>query len=142
MSKNDFKSCQCKKCKNACTYAPGFMTPNEAELAINSGYAGQLMIDWWVMDVGTKDIELLCPAVIGHEGRYAPELNFFSVSKGVCTFFVDGKCKIHDSGFKPLECCRAMACEESYMDRERGIVKLWDTPKGKKILKRFKEFQL
>src|SRR5262245_51533200 len=110
-------SCTCEKCIRACQRAPGWMSPEEARKAIDNGYADRLMRDWFEPSskYGNKErIYVLAPASLGCEGKDAPEVDREDLhniirglewNKGRCTFFNDeGRCEVHESGFKPLQC--------------------------------------
>lgn len=106
--------CSCEKCANLCTWAPGWMWPDEARAAIAAGLSDRLMIDWLEPDhrIGNdRRVYVLCPATVGREGGVAEE-DLFTIlicGKGVCTFLKDGLCEIH-STVKPQQCRDAMAC--------------------------------
>jgi Fe-S-cluster containining protein len=125
------------------------MLPEEASRAIADGRAGRLMLDWWEPsdELGNEDrIYLLCPAAEDCEGCFAPIGDFLEMAlglfeKGQCTFLKAGKCEIHDSGFKPLECRTAhhdREDEELPLDERASIAAAWMTDRGRQIVAEWK----
>jgi hypothetical protein len=123
------------------------MTPAEARLAIEKGFGPKLMKDWLEPCRQLGNIEkifVLCPASRGYEGCDGPEMPFSAIfvarawSKGVCTFLEKNKCAIHDSGFKPLQCREALACDDEQNEKcpdNYEMAKLWDTEEGRETVK-------
>lgn len=96
-------ACSCDSCKAACSYKPGWFSPDQIEpLAANLGLTPQelfdqhLQVDWWVDD---PDVFVLSPRLRHETGGSMMPVD----STGECHWFVDGKCAIHDLG-KPFEC--------------------------------------
>lgn len=139
MSKTEKRdSCRCKSCVSCCETFPGWMNPEDAMKAIESGYGDRLMLDWLYADADEgfeNDVEVLTPASVGYESRKAPEMPslgvFFGWDKGRCTFLSRGKlCQIHDSGFKPQQCRETIACEDKGPDNF-VMAQLWNTECGR-----------
>jgi Fe-S-cluster containining protein len=137
-------SCTCEKCVGACEHNPGWMTPQEARAAIRAGLANRLMRDWLEPsdELGNETrVWVLAPASIGCEGEDAPEMPFMAFymgwSKGRCTFLKNGRCEIHDSGFKPIHCRVALACDQEYniiAVNNFEVARLWDSDLGRQVI--------
>ena len=110
---------------------PGWFTPEEAICAIEAGYAKQLSI------VNQQGIEAIAPSVRGQEGKAV----YFG--GGRCTFYRKGKCTIHETCFKPIECRTGFACDKNdpEMPTLRDIFKMWseDQPVAQKARSMWKE---
>lgn len=143
-------SCFCEKCASLCRRNPGWMTPDEAEAAINAGMQGRLMQDWIDPDISVGNDEMifvLGPACVGHEGDMAPATpdDFFTAwfwEKGRCTFLTaQDLCEIHDSGFKPVECREASGCQpRPDFDRDadlRMFAEAWGSERGLALMERW-----
>lgn len=143
-------ACKCSRCASYCD-RPGWPTPDEAEHLMDAGHAERLMLDWWCADLDLPRTEVLSPAIVGYEGKDAPDdlaggpfalLFGSSSSVGGCTFFKDGLCGIHESGAKPLE------CRAAYHDREEEyeavenmhleVARLWNSDRGRSLVARWK----
>lgn len=138
--------CHCSRCVTLCQRNPGWMTPLEARLAIEAGYASRLMKDWLEPCTELKNekrIFVLAPASIGYEGREAPDMPFSAIftgwCKGKCTFLRKGRCEIHDSAFKPRQCREAYGCvpNEDCPDNYE-MARLWNTRDGRNVVKQWK----
>lgn len=130
--KDEGFKCSCDTCKSMCS-RPCWPTPEEAERLIDAGFASKLMLDYWVGDAEDGgDIDLLCPANPGSEGRRA---DTFDIRRG-CIFHVEGLCQLHDSGLKPIE-GKMARCKDSPSGIHFAIAKTWDTPKGKQVIARW-----
>ena len=125
----DKSECGCDKCVACCHHMPGWFLPGEAEevaeflgVDLEELAKTRLMADYWV---GTPNIEILAPAIIGYEGTEAP---FYA--RGSCTFLVEDQCLIHS--VKPYECavvsCKASAGHDDNGDNtlRREISEAWD----------------
>lgn len=125
--------CQCQICKDMCK-RPCWPTPEEAEKLINAGHIKKLMLDYYFSD---NDIELLCPALIGYEGKEAP---FFPVGK--CIFQdISGLCELHDLNLKPTEGRKSICSRKDikiHQQLHKDIAMLWDSEIGKNIIKKWK----
>lgn len=99
-------ACSCAKCAGACEHKPGWFKPEQiAPLAEALGLSEQelfdkhLQVDWYEAEDDEGDIFVLSPAVVdGDAGDM-----FDGDPRGVCRWFIEGKCAIHDLG-KPFEC--------------------------------------
>jgi len=123
------KPCLCKICMNYCQ-RPGWWTVEEAQKAIEAGYAYRMMLEM----SPERDFGVLSPAFKGNECNYA--LQYFS-NRG-CTFLNAGLCELHGTGLLPLEC--------GYCHHERkglglnchlDIEKDWNSQYGKKLIVRW-----
>ena len=118
--------CSCDVCKTYCK-RPGWWTVEEAEKAVEAGYALRMMLEV------PKDFSfgVLSPAFMGCEGNFA--LQEYAV-RGCC-FLKDGLCELHGTGFQPLECrfChhdrrgQGQTCHEA-------IENDWHTPRGQRLV--------
>jgi Fe-S-cluster containining protein len=139
-----FHSCTCRGCVTCCYVQPGWMTPVEAERAINAGLASKLMRDWLPISAGRAYV--LCPATAGHGGRDAPEPTQADlrhteagpiVIRGRCGFLnVKQRCAIHGSGFKPVQ-CRLSSCFGDRSPDKREIAAMWDSDHGRELFARW-----
>lgn len=139
------RPCSCSECIDLCRRNPGWMTPAEANAAIDAGLAKRLMRDWLepCTEYGNDEkIWILAPASEGCEGLDAPECDSWVSAfmgnwcKGQCTFLRDGKCEIHDSGFKPRQCRETLGCTGEHTTNYE-IAKHWDTDEGRTVVERW-----
>lgn len=142
----------CPACIEACEDNPGWMTPDEAERAINAGLGGSLMRDWLdpCPPLGNRDrIYVLCPAAAGCAGDDGPEMPEVPFAwrwwtKGRCVMLAsDNRCRLHGTGYKPLQCREALCGGRGY-ENEPGdpasnydIAKLWNTDRGRALVARW-----
>lgn len=150
-------SCTCDYCKKACELNPGWFLPEEARLAMYSGYAKRMMLDWydgWRDYIGDDNkIYVLAPASKGYESKLAPNKDddgsesfmvsfFMPWNKGRCTLLSPERlCTIHDSGFKPFQCRSSFSCKEYDTNSDYGneaVANQWDTKLGRKVIKEWK----
>jgi len=79
-----------------------------------------LAVDWY--EGYPEDTFLLSPAIVGA----TPGDMFPASPRGVCVFYQEGRCQIHEA--KPHECreywCGAPASDEA--PRHRGVAKAWE----------------
>ena len=137
------ESCTCAKCVNACKCNPGLMMPNEAEAAIDAGYASSLMLNWYDL---LHAIYILCPASIGYEGHRAPSLRQMHHDDGIycgrCVFLNDhNRCMIHNTQFKPYVCRKSMVCTDKPNVADtlmREVAEAWDNDEAKTLIARWK----
>lgn len=121
--------CSCEVCVNYCK-RPGWWTVDEAAKAIESGFAGRMMLE-----ISPEfNFGVLSPAFKGNEGAYS--LQIFA-NQG-CTFLQNGLCELFGTGFQPLECrfChhdRKGSGEKCHND----IGEDWNTEKGKRLIVRW-----
>lgn len=143
--------CRCDKCASACRLLPGRMTPEEAQRAIAAGLASRMMLDWYdpCSRLGNNDkVLMITPGSVGYEGTDAPDTEDLfpgglmqAWTSGPepmpCTFFKDGLCGIHDSGFKPQQCRTVYACT-GQGDENIVLARLWWTPLGQEVVEQWK----
>lgn len=151
------QSCQCKECVLACMTRPCWGTPDDAKKLMAAGFADRLMLDVWPTP-DYREVELLCPAVVGYEGKDAPDpterigiVSLAAVSLlsgtmlenpyGRCTFLTeDNKCELHEAGLKPLEGRRAW-CKERRKPayaRHQRCGQSWDSWRARRVIARWK----
>lgn len=139
---NNVASCTCDRCVSACYQAPGWFGLDDAEVAIDAGYAKKMMLDWWEEhDDGDNNTYVLAPAVVGFGGRLAPDIPEFPFSfgwvKGRCSLLDDkSRCTIHSTGFKPAQ-CRALGHGVSLKNQD--AIKPWRTKRGLALIRRWKK---
>jgi hypothetical protein len=81
------------------------------------------MFDRWDGDgFDGGNIYILAPANKGYEGKRAP--NWPSTEDG-CTFWHNGLCGIHTTGFKPIE-GRLASCKDMNMGLHEKVAQLWN----------------
>lgn len=127
---NIMSDCRCESCQNACGYKPGWFMPGEAEklaehfgIAFEEVFKTKLSVDWYEADENfVSDVFLLSPSVVG--GPTGEE--FDANPHGVCVFFVDGACSIHD--VKPFECRSTMHTDshEEVAKRHVSVAHAWE----------------
>ena len=122
-------ACSCKVCLAYCA-RPGWWTVEEAEQAIETGYANRMMLEV----APELTFGVLSPAFKGCEGFYAT--NEFARNK--CTFLKDDRCELFGTGRQPLECrfChheRTGLGQRCHTDLERD----WKTPAGQALVDRW-----
>lgn len=118
------ETCSCDICKSMCE-RPCWPTPEEAFALIEAGLGPRLMQDEWV-----PAPQLLCPALIGHEGGYAPFIPY-----GKCTFqTADGLCELHNLGLKPFE--GRMAHHDHTVNKglHPSVAETWANEEGRAVL--------
>lgn len=125
--------CSCETCKAMCQ-RPCWPSPDEAQKLIDVGYGPRLMNDYWVGGGPDGDnIELLCPALKGYEGKSTP----YS-PRGKCTFQDEaGLCKLHDLGLKPIE-GRLASCKHEDGEGHRiheDTAMTWNNPEAQQKVK-------
>jgi hypothetical protein len=129
--------CSCDHCQSMCT-RPCWPTPKEAHILIEKGYGASLMLDYWYGH--SENIEVLCPALKGSEGKKAPR---YPRSDEGCTFWgVDKLCALHSIKLKPLEGRTAHHEIEEDQDKDPSIheqiARLWDTDEGRNVVSNWK----
>lgn len=105
MAKPSFE-CDCAQCQSACRNKPGWFLPGEVEalaqnlaIPVEQLFRERLAVDWWATDAKLAETFVLSPAVVENPAGQ----EFPSNPRGICTFFKNGKCEIHEYG-KPHEC--------------------------------------
>lgn len=120
--------CQCKSCRGACQFKPGWFMPGEVEKAamllgvpLPEFFKTRLGIDWFTNPDGPPTF-VLSPAVT----HQAPGQEFGYDARGVCTFFKEGKCEIHAA--KPSECRALMHTDTWDMvpPRHAAVAVAWE----------------
>jgi len=87
--------CSCDICLSYCK-RPGWWTINEAQKAIDAGFACRMMLEM----SPEKDFVVLSPAFKGNEGKYALQI----FADNGCTFLKNDRCELFGKDFQPLEC--------------------------------------
>lgn len=120
------KPCSCDICVAFCM-RPGWWTVEEAESAINEGYAKRMMLEM----APELTFGVLSPAFKGCEGNFA--LNTYS--KNGCNFLKNNLCELHGTGHQPLE-CRVCRHDRPGMGKQchSDIEKDWDTQAGQSLI--------
>lgn len=139
---NQAEACSCDKCVSLCKRNPGWMTPQEAMLAIADGQGTRLMRDW--LEPGSKlgnqeRLYVLAAASIYCEGSNAPEFASWQLilgecTKGCCTFLKEGLCELHATAYKPKQCRESMGCRPPRGPDNYEMGRLWDTEEGREAL--------
>lgn len=132
MSIENLKRITCEGCVHGimlCETRPCWGTPADIRKIVDAGFGKRLMFDWWV---GTgSDVEILAPAIVGHEGQEAP-----SFPMGKCTFLTeDKKCELHDLGLKPLEGAAACCKVGTQPSMHHDIAMTWANPEAQALVK-------
>ena len=113
MEKYKENECSCEICQNMCK-TPCIGTPLEMGKISVAGFRNRLSVSFWAYGklVGTHDklIQIIAP--------------MYDEKKECCTFFVNGKCELHNLGLKPTE-GRYASHENIPVD---NIQELFDTP--------------
>jgi hypothetical protein len=134
MSLEMFKTteCDCDKCSSMCR-APCTGTPKCIEAIMDAGYGDRLCLDDWPHQ--PTDIH---PALKGYEGTKAP---YATASLKGCTFWINGKCELHEKGLKPLggKIAHHAQPSEEWLAFAELCVQTWDTDEGRRIVERWKK---
>jgi hypothetical protein len=121
--------CSCKKCLDYCQ-RPGWWALEEAEKAINAGFAKRMMLEI----SPEHNFGVLSPAFKGNEGNYA--LQIFSNNN--CTFLQNNLCELFGTGFQPVECRYCHHSRKgSGLKCHTDIEKDWKTANGKRLIVRW-----
>lgn len=127
--------CSCGECTNMCK-RPCWPTPAQAEKLITAGYASRLCLDYYEGSGIGGAVEIVGPALKGHEGEHAP---FWPIQDQGCSFWVEGLCQLHNEGLKPLEGCLGHHLIEDAMIVHGHIPKLWDNDEGRQVVQQWRE---
>ncbi len=133
-----FPPCTCAQCKELCR-RPCWPTPAEAKRLLAAGHGQELMLAWWE-DARVRGgyIMVLCPAVQGHAGFYAPhpeDWEQYGAERRCIMQTPEGLCRLHDVALKPLEGRLASGCALYQGARvRRAIAALWATPEGQQVV--------
>jgi len=122
--------CSCEVCLAYCA-RPGWWTVEEAECALDAGYARRMMLEV----SPERRFGVLSPAFKGCEATFALQ----RYAKRGCTFLTaGGLCELFETGHEPLECrfChhdRRGEGPRCHADVERS----WDSPAGRALVVRW-----
>ena len=140
--------CACAKCVDACK-RPCWPTPAEARAIVDAGQGDKLMLDYWHgsatgegADGSDEDVQILCGANPGYEGRRAPEIPPFLALMGMvgdltsgCAFLDDdGKCTLHGTPLKPSEGRLALPCTGRTEGLHQAVAATWETDEGRALV--------
>jgi hypothetical protein len=119
--------CSCELCVSYCKQRPGWWSVDEAEKAMDAGYAERMMLEL----APEKTFSVLSPAFKGNECNFALQAN----AKNGCTFLNDGLCELFGTDHQPLE-CRFCHHERQGMGIQChfDIEKEWNTERGKRLV--------
>ncbi len=127
--------CACEECQEMCRIRPCWGTPKQIRniLIQYPEYARKMAEDFYAESLG-EDIPIVAGSVPGAEGGRYP---FWPT--GACGLYVGGKCLVHH--MKPIEGVLAH-CENTQDEyhiqsrlHHRDIPKVWNTKKGRKVVK-------
>lgn len=110
-------------------------TVDQMQKIIDAGHSFNLMLEIWHKEERyNKNVQFLYAATNDYKGQFSP-----FAKGGTCVFLKDSKCSIHH--IKPAEgkwsCCKV----EDKTEYKKWIVELikdWDTPKGKNLIRRWR----
>ena len=121
--------CSCEICVGYCL-RPGWWTVEEAEKAIEAGYASKMMLEI----SPERNFGVLSPAFKGNEVNYALQ----EFSKYGCTFLKDGLCELYNTGLVPLECRYCHHTRKGMGERcHKEIEQDWNSETGKRLIVRW-----
>lgn len=125
------RPCSCHICLAYCQ-RPGWWTVEQAARALDSGYAGRMMLEL----SPECTFGVLSPAFKGNEGNIA--LQIFS-HQG-CTFLQKNLCELFGSGLQPLECRFCHHTRKSLGQKcHSDIEKDWHSKNGQKLIIKWNE---
>lgn len=127
--------CDCEKCSNMC-HAPCCGTVEDIQNLIDHGFGDRLMLDDW------EDAEIMIkPALKFSESQTAP---YNTASELGCTFWIDGKCELHNIGLKPLQgkLAHHSLDDESWNYISKVIRKSWQSEKANSLIKKWEKIFL
>ena len=128
--------CKCSTCKSMCT-RPCWPSPEEANKMLDAGLTKSMWLDWWESSKELDYTEIVGPANNMRGGLRADVYP----SGHNCIFFVEGLCKLHTSGYKPIE-GRLANCKEKSETQGNlhlEVAKLWNSPLGRSTIVRWKK---
>ncbi len=121
------RPCTCQICRYFCM-RPGWWLVSEARGAIDSGYAGKMMLEF----SPDRSFGVLSPAFRGNGGNFALQ----EYSYNGCIFFENESCELFGSILQPVEC---RFCHHKRIGRgekcHHDIAKDWNTGKGKRLVR-------
>lgn len=122
----DSPACSCNICLRYCT-RPGWWTVDEASRALEAGYGQRMMLEM----SPDRAFGVLAPAYKGCETEFSTR----PPSDPACTFLVDTRCQLHDTGYQPLE-CRVCHHDRPGMGPRchADIEKEWNTSAGRALV--------
>ncbi len=121
--------CSCPVCLSYCR-RPGWWTVEEAERAIEAGYASRMMLEM----SPDRSFGVLSAAFRGCEVQFA--VNEYA-DRG-CTFLKDERCELHSTGLMPLECRFCHHDRPGQGTRcHADIAKDWNTAAGRALVVRW-----
>jgi hypothetical protein len=135
--------CACDTCQGACSRVPCWPTPEQVESLLDHGYEDSLQMVRRSRHPHSSWVDVVYPAT---EGTLEGGMVYWW---GSCVFLTEeGQCSLHDAvdqhgrSMKPLE-GRLASCQSDRdgISLRDEICRLWDTPKGIAIAKRFKELR-
>lgn len=123
--------CQCQICRSYCQ-RPGWWTVGEARQAILAGYGNRMMLEL----SPDRTFGVLSPAFKGCERGFALQ----AYARNGCTFLRHGLCRLHGTGFEPLECLfchhlRSGLGQKCHADLEKD----WHTGDGQALVREWAE---
>ncbi len=118
--------CTCSICLSYCV-RPGWWTVEQARHALDAGYGDRMMLEI----APELTFGVLSPAFKGCERSVATN----SFAQNGCTFLVNERCELFETGYAPLECrfChhnRKGLGAKCHADLEAD----WNTPVGQKLV--------
>jgi Fe-S-cluster containining protein len=121
VNKDEFSSCTCEICRNACKSRPGWFVPEQIPeieeffgKKIPELLGKELAIDWGTEIEMKEHILLLAPNLEKNASIQYP-----AVPNGTCVFFKEGKCTIYP--IRPYECGVAVHTDSTDVDLLRHI---------------------
>jgi Fe-S-cluster containining protein len=78
-----------------------------------------LAVDWWVGESAGQETFVIAPAVM----RAVPGEEYPTVPTGVCIFFVNSRCLIHE--VKPFECQMFWHGDSDAQSRHEQVANAW-----------------
>ncbi len=125
----DSPACSCAVCLSYCR-RPGWWTVKEASEALAAGYGNRMMLEM----SPDRAFGVLAPAYKGLEMDFGVR----PAGDPGCTFLVNDRCELHDTGHQPLECrvchhARPGMGPRCHADIERE----WNTAAGRALVVRW-----
>ena len=116
--------CECSSCRGLCERVPCMGTPKEIAAIIEQGYAqsGQLVIS-------TNNDPSLDFTVVKPRGGQPTD-----PTQGICVFYKEGKCMLHDAGLKPVEGRAAIHDKDTPRLLYHRLKRAWDTKLGRELI--------
>lgn len=123
------ESCACEICRSYCM-RPGWWTVEEAQKAIEAGYARRMMLEL----APDFSFGVISPAFKGCEANFALQ----NLSNNGCNFYIAGKCELYDKGLVPLECrfCHHDRVGQGQLCHQ-DLEEEWKSPEGQALVKKW-----